>query len=107
MMDPYRDPAKMPETTLIRETTRLYTEVIKLRKSVRRAWLWAFLWVCVCGSVVILQHMIPRAETGYPKAAATSCPACAPPCATGCRTKADLTCEDFRKLLAPPLDRDR
>lgn len=99
MTNPYRDPAKMSETDLMRETRRLREQVTKLRSSVRRAWSWACLWVCVCGSIVVIQHMIVRAATSYPKASETSCPLAAPVCESGCRTKADLTCEEFRKLL--------
>lgn len=100
MSNPYRDPAKMTETDLMRETRRLREQVTKLRGSVRRAWSWACLWVCVCGSVVIIQHMIVRAATQYPKASEAGCPACGV-CSLPHRTKADVTCEEFRKLLQP------
>ena len=104
-MDPYRDPAKMSETALMKEAMRLREQVKKLRGSVRRAWGWACLWVCVCGSIVIIQHMLVRLATEYPKASATACVACPatePPCPNGCRRKADITCEEFRKLLVTP-----
>lgn len=60
MTSPYRDPAKMTESALMCDRNRLQREVDRLRGSVRRAWSWACLWVCVLGSITIMEYMALR-----------------------------------------------
>ncbi len=104
MTNPYRDPAKMSETALMRECNRLRDQVAKLRGSTRRAWQWAALWVCVCGSLVIIQHLVVRHATQYPAAIPASCIP-KPECDNGCRTPKDAECEAaVRYLRAAVLD---
>ena len=77
MTSPYRDPAKMSDSALMRECTRLRGEVDDMRASVRRAWSWAGMWVCILASIVIIQYMaMSECLSRVEHLSAKSCPIC-------------------------------